>query len=195
MKNIYTLPSFPDSTEKFMCESIAASARRWTILAWVVMFLIMGAMGLSILVGLLQHDAMSGIDQYTREQVNACLATIFVPLLIFIGMTSVVLVYSDIAVGKEGVWCHLLASWYLLIPQQSFGAMKIYEVQYTGMKRHLKPGGQSFAIYVPGLTVFHRLVGLTSGLWLTPVFLVTPDHSRYEVLLQRLKEMSEASRR
>ncbi len=189
MKNVSTLPNFPNSAEKFPCEPILASMRRWAMLAWIVMVVIMGFAGLSILVGLLQHGTTSAIDQYTREQVTAFLATILIPLIVFFGMAGFVLGYSDIAVGKEGVWCHLVASWYLLIPKQSFGAMKIYEVQYTGIKRHLKSEGLSFAICVPGLTVFHRLVGLTSGLWLTPVFLVTPDHTKYEILLKKLKEM------
>lgn len=187
---IVRLPGFPDDTEKFLCEPNQwGCARRAAMLAGCVMTVVLGFSGVLISISVLQHIAASGIDPYVREHFSVCLMTIVIPLMLFVGVTGIVLGYADIAIGEDDVWLHLIASWYLLVPKQSFEKMEISEVLYTGMQRHLKPHGRSFAIHVPGLTPFHRLVGLMHGLWFTPVFLVTPDHEGYETLLNKLKLM------
>lgn len=193
--DIVRLSTFPDNTERFLCDPGYAYFRRTFTVLWTVMAAVSWGAGISILISVLQHIAASGIDSYLEAQFLPLFLSIFLPMFIFPGTVCAVLGNSDIGVGNKGVWLHLFASWYLLVPKQSFRNMKINEVQYMGLTRRPKPAEHSLAVHIPGLTFFHRFVGLAVGIGFTPVFLVTPDRDGYEVLLQKLKEISEASRR
>lgn len=115
--------------------------------------------------------------------------------LFVLGLSQGIVTFSDIVLENEGIRLKLPGSWSRLVPWQALREMTIKPVgaflPYKPAVAILFWGRKAstiYAVHVPGLTVLHLFTGLYYGMGFRPVFVITQDHERYDVLLERLKQ-------
>jgi hypothetical protein len=163
--------------------------------SWYNTFRWVAALGL-VIVPLLFALALilSITDPSGRSQSPAlALTAMFFTWVFLLYLSESIVTLSDIALEDEGIRLQLLGSRSLLVPWQALREMTIKEVGAFPIydRRRLLQRQQArvfIAIHVPGLTFLHLFTGLYYGLGFYPVFVVTPDHERYEILIERLKQ-------
>lgn len=111
-------------------------------------------------------------------------------LVITLILSATFLMGRDIVVSQEGVWVEVQRGKGLFLDRGALSSAKIFPVPFLDLSgRRPSFTDTSYAVHVDSLTPFHRLIGLMHGLWLRPVFIVTPDHENYETLLERIRRM------
>jgi hypothetical protein len=125
------------------------------------------------------------------SKIGVLLAAIFTICMTSVAFSQGVTTLSDVGLEEGGVRLQLFGPWSTLVPWQALREMTIEEVGdfliYEPVWLRRK-AGVIFAVHVPGLTVLHLITGLYYGMGFCPIFLITPAHERYELLIERLKQ-------
>ncbi len=101
------------------------------------------------------------------------------------------LTMADIVTFNEGVWVQTLGKWGIFIPWDSFRYSRIFKVRHITWALPYDPGANSYAVHVPGLTIFHRLLSFSywhDGLRFQPIFIISPEHINYKKLIELIEE-------
>jgi len=130
----------------------------------------------------------------------------FITVLLLLGLPLIVaggipvlaalITSADIAATRDGIELHVLGPWVMRAPWDALRHSTVWHLPPPGHTRLTLLHGwdEVHAVYVPGMRLLMP-VGLTYGLGRSQVFVVTPDHSGYERLLQRIEHLHHPLRR
>lgn len=172
---------FPVTLDKvFQGNAVLILISQVVVLALVILsftvLLILGMDGLNI-PGMLMAIAILAILTYR----------------VSVGAAANIVLFSDITLEEQGIRLHLLGPRSQLIPWESLRDATISKIRapdpdgrgraFWQPRRYI----ELYVVNVPGLTFLHRLAGTYYRVGY-PVFIVTPYHHRYELLIQRLRQ-------
>ncbi len=114
------------------------------------------------------------------------------PVLFFAGIPALGLLVTtaDLGVGISGIRIAIFGPWEATVKWEELKHAAVWTVRppaHVGLLLRRR-WDEVYAVYVPGLDVLAP-VGMYLGLGRMPVFVITPDHDRYQVILKRLEHV------
>lgn len=109
----------------------------------------------------------------------------------FFAANAGIVTLADIVLESKGIRLCLLGPWSTLIPWESLQEMSIVKVNVFPLYEGgglLRKRKTFFAIHIPGLTLSYMFVSFYYRLGPRPVFLITPEHERYRLLVEQLRQ-------
>jgi hypothetical protein len=137
-------------------------------------------------IGTLIKNAAMGSTHLLAGDILIILVVIYGICFSLVGMGGFIFTMADISLTNTGVFLSLLGSWSFFIPWERLSKAEIIEVRHINFSRLDRIRWRSFAITIPGSIILTSL-GLVYGLGFKSVFIVTPQHDRYEKLIEKIK--------
>jgi hypothetical protein len=97
---------------------------------------------------------------------------------------------ADMRVDQDGIRLALFGTSETLIGWDALNGAKIETQKHPPLLFPLKKGAEAYVIHVPSLGLLFRLTGIEYFQGTRPVFVVTSNHARYEMLLDQIRQKS-----